>query len=118
MRDYKKLDIWNRSYDFVLKIYKLTNDFPAEEKYSLVSQLKRASVSITANIAEGSAKISKADFNRFLEMSLGSLFEIENYIMLSKDLGYIKENIDLLKEIDELRRMIYSYSSKVKQSAS
>lgn len=77
MHNFKKLDIWNKSVAFVSDIFRLVNAFPQMERFGPVSQMQRAAVSIPTNIAEGSAKSSAKDFIRFLEMSLGSSFELE-----------------------------------------
>lgn len=88
---FKDIIAWQKSYDFVLLTYKVTQQFPDFEKYGLSSQFQRAAVSIVANIAEGYKKLSKADKLRFMNIAQGSLEECRCYIMLSKDLGYISE---------------------------
>lgn len=87
--DYKELRFFKKAHEFVLEIYKLTESFPKSERYGVVSQLQRASGSICANIAEGSAK-SENDFKRFLQMSIGSAKECEYFLLLCKDLKYIE----------------------------
>ena len=89
MHNFKKLSIWIKSVDFVTEIYKVTNSFPSNERYGLVSQLQRAAVSVPANISEGSAKSSNKDFARFLEISLGSTFELETELLVSLNLSYV-----------------------------
>ncbi|PLB87010.1 diversity-generating retroelement protein bAvd family protein [Dysgonamonadaceae bacterium] len=84
MHNFKKLDIGNKSVAFVSDIYRLVNTFPQTERFGSVSQMQRAEVSIPTNIAEGSAKSSAKEFARFLEMSLGSSFELANRIMKVK----------------------------------
>lgn len=110
MRDFKKLDIWVKSYELTLSIYKLTNKYPKSEIFGLTSQIRRAASSIPANIAEGCGRNSDADFKRFLYISFASANELETYITLSKDLNLISQD-DFL-EIDEkvivVRKMIYS----------
>ena len=86
---FKDIKAWQKAYDFVLLTYKLTRKFPDSERYGLSSQFQRAAVSITANIAEGYKKLSKADKLRFLNIAQASLEECRLYIMLSHDLGYI-----------------------------
>ena len=116
MQDYKKLDIWKRSIALVKSIYKLCHQLPKNEEYGLSSQMKRCAISIPSNIAEGASRTSKKDFNRFLEISLGSAFELETQLMLVKELGMI--NRDLIRhQIDDitiLRKMLYSFMQKVK----
>ena len=87
--NYKSLNFYTDAHELTLEIYKLTKDFPKEELYGLASQLKRASVSICSNIAEGSGKGSRLEFRRFINISIGSAKEVEYQLLLSKDLGYI-----------------------------
>lgn len=80
MRNFKELKIWQKGFEVAVKSFKLTASFPKEEKYGITSQITRAAVSIPSNIAEGSSRSSEKDYNRFLELSLGSTFELEtNY---------------------------------------
>ena len=88
---FKDIIAWQKAYEFVLLVYKATNKFPDFEKHGLSSQFQRAAVSIVANIAEGSKKLSKADKLRFMNIAQGSLEECRCYVMLSKDLRYITE---------------------------
>ena len=88
---FKDIIAWQKSYEFVLLVYKATKQFPDFEMYGLSSQFQRAAVSIVANIAEGSKKLSKADKLRMMNIAQGSLEECRCYIMLSKDLEYISE---------------------------
>ena len=89
---FKDIIAWQKSYEFVLLVYKATKKFPDFEKHGLSSQFQRAAVSIVANIAEGSKKLSKADKLRFMNIAQGSLEECRCYVMLSKDLEYISED--------------------------
>ncbi|MEM4264107.1 MAG: four helix bundle protein [Candidatus Woesearchaeota archaeon] len=91
VRDFKKLDVYNTAYAFVLSIYKITKDFPKSEVYGITNQLRRAASSITANIAEGSGRSSDKEFMHFLFIALGSVKECEHFLMLSKDLGYLSD---------------------------
>ena len=95
--------------------YDITKHFPEDERYGLVSQFRRAAVSIGANIAEGYKKISKADKLRFLNIAEGSLAECENYIILSKDIEYIneKEYILLCQSAKEVSRLLTAYSNGI-----
>ena len=90
MENYKELKVWNKAHAFTLKIYEVTNLFPKEEIYSLTNQLRPAAYSIPANIAEGCGKNSQANFANFLNISLGSANEAEYFLLLSKDLLYLK----------------------------
>ena len=89
---FKDIIAWQKSYEFVLLVYKATKKFPDFEKHGLSSQFQRAAVSIVADIAEGSKKLSKADKLRFMNIAQGSLEECRCYVMLSKDLEYISED--------------------------
>ena len=92
MHNYRELKIWHNSIDLSVDIYELVANFPSNKKFGLVSQLRRASVSVPSNIAEGSSRGSEKDFARFLTMSLGSLFEIETQLIISQRVGYIQES--------------------------
>lgn len=91
-RNYKNLEIWNLSYELVLDIYKASEGFPESEKGNITSQLRRAAVSITLNIAEGSSRKTKKSFLQFYEYAYGSAKEVEVLLMLCRDLNYIDIN--------------------------
>ncbi|WP_264530778.1 four helix bundle protein [Flavobacterium sp. N502540] len=104
MHQFKELLIWKKSRLFCSKIYNVTADFPSEEKFGITNQLRRASVSIASNIAEGSSRNSNKEFARFLEIAIGSAYEVETQLLISSDLGFINEEditelIPLLEEI-------------------
>ena len=88
-KNFTDLIVWKKAHEFVLEVYAVTKNFPAEERFALCSQFQRAAVSIPANIAEGYKKLSRADKLRFMNISQGSLEECRYYIILSKDLSYI-----------------------------
>ncbi len=117
MHNFKKLSIWAKSMDFVTDIYRTTNTFPSSERFGLVSQLQRAAVSVPANIAEGSAKSSNKDFARFLEIAIGSTFEVETELVVSFNLNYINaEQLNqLVDKLSELQKMIIGFKEKLKQ---
>ncbi|MBR0336451.1 MAG: four helix bundle protein [Alistipes sp.] len=99
MRDFRKYDVWNLAVDFSTSICTLTENFPVNESYGLTVQLRRASVSIASNIAEGASRSSELDFCRFLEIALGSAFEVETQLIISAKLEYITpEIVDMLLE--------------------
>jgi four helix bundle protein len=91
MKDYKELDLWKESRKLVSFVYRLTADFPSEEKFGLKSQLQRAAVSVPSNIAEGMGRQSSPDTQRFLVIARGSLFELETQLYLCVDLGVISD---------------------------
>lgn len=105
---FETLDVWKEARKLVLKIYKLTSRYPPEEKFGLVSQMRRAVLSISTNIAEGSSRESLKDQARFSEIAYGSLMELLNESLLSFDLNYITE-IELI----EIRQDIDSISAKL-----
>lgn len=106
---------WQKSYDFVLDVYKYTKSFPTSEKYGLVSQFQRAAVSIIANIAEGYKKMGKADKLRFMNISQGSLEECRCYVILSRDLGYIDNEVynTLFAKIEEASKLLNAYCKAI-----
>jgi len=111
-RRFQDLKVWQKSHQFVLEIYKLTRSFPDYELFGLISQMRRAAVSIPANIAEGFKRRGKADKLRFFNISQGSLEETRYYLILAKDLGYA-ETEDLQKEADEVGRLLDGYMKAI-----
>ena len=111
MSGYKELKVYKRSYKAAKAIYEMTVGFPNEERYGITNQLRRAALSIPLNIAEGYAKISSKDKLRFYNISQGSLEETRNFIILSKDLGYItlqdKEQLGI--QAAEISRLLNAY---------
>ena len=91
-KPHKNLEVWKLSVDFVKDIYTLTTNFPDEEKFGIISQLRRAVVSIPTNIAEGAARSTKKELRNFLYIASGSLSEIDTLLTISKELGFIKES--------------------------
>ena len=106
--NFEKLEVWKYSIEFAKNIYEITEKFPDIEKFGLVSQIRRAVVSVSSNIAEGSAKQSLKDQARFTEIAFGSLMEILNQIILSVKLKFIKEKdyIDIREHIENLSRQL------------
>ena len=109
MHNFKELVVWQKSHAFVLEIYTTTRKFPKEEVFGITNQLRRASVSIEANIAEGAGRSTPNDFMRFIDMSNGSSFEVETLLLLCKDLAYLseEESEQLLHKLDEIQKMLY-----------
>jgi four helix bundle protein len=106
MKSHNDLKVYQVSMDLVVEVYKLTADFPDSEKFGLTSQIRRCSVSIPSNIAEGAARESKKEFKRFLFISLGSATELETQIEISYRLAYIGEYEDLKHKIFHIKRML------------
>jgi four helix bundle protein len=115
MRDFRRYNVWDISHQFVLKIYKTTKQFPKRDNYQLVSQLQRAAYSIPSNFSEGCGRATDKNFNRFVTICLGSAHEWEYFILLAKDLKDIdfKTFEALTKEINEIKRKLYSRSKKL-----
>ena len=116
MQNYQDLKVWQKSHQFVLSVYQLTNDFPKNEIFGLTSQMRRATVSISANLAEGCGKNSTLDIANYSQISLGSLHETEYYLLLSKDLHYISIEIFEKRnsEIREIKAMLISLIKRVR----
>ena len=116
MQNYRKLLVWQKAHKLVLDIYVNTKGFPKDELYGVTSQLRRAAVSISANIVEGAGRKTKADFARFLTMSLGSTNEVEYFLLLSKDLIYLnsEEHESLTQQLVEVRKMLLSLENKIR----
>lgn len=116
MKDFKKLQIWQRSHQITLSIYKVSAKFPREEVYGLTSQIRRCSFSVPSNIAEGCGRNSDAELSRFLVIASGSAFELSYQLLLAKDLNYVSENVflPLDAEITEVSKMINSFIQKLK----
>lgn len=115
MHNYKNLKIWQEAMTVCKAIYTETQSFPDTEKFGLANQLRRASVSIASNIAEGSSRSSDKDFARYLEMAQGSSFEMETQVLIAGELNYINpENTFRLSEkITQLQRMIFSFKNTI-----
>jgi four helix bundle protein len=116
MRDFRQLKVWEKAHHLTLEIYKATAIFPREELYGLTSQLRRASASIPANIAEGFGRGGNVELARFLQIGLGSAFEVEYHALLAKDLGLLGPDAyhRLEAQIIEVKRMLAALLLKVK----
>lgn len=116
MHQFKELEIWKRGRLFCSEIYKITSNFPESEKFGLTNQLRRACVSIPSNIAEGSSRSSNKDFLRFLEIAIGSAYEIETQLLIAFDLNFINtdEIEKVAKELNEIIKMISRFRTTLK----
>jgi four helix bundle protein len=116
MHNFRELDIWKKSLEFSKKTFVVTKDFPPSEMYGMVSQMNRASISIPSNIAEGASRDSNKDFNRFLQIAIGSAFELETQIILGAEFNFIPElkANELIKELNEIQRMMNGFRLKLK----
>ncbi|WP_235298552.1 four helix bundle protein [Portibacter marinus] len=115
MRNFRKLRIWWESKDLALEIYRISADFPKEEKFGLVSQMRRCSISICSNIAEGCSRETETNFAYYLSISMGSAFELETQLMICRDLKYIRveDFRKIFEMLNKLQRGISSLRVKV-----
>lgn len=114
IKSYKDLQVWKRARLLVKHTYKITKTFPEDEKFGLISQLRRAAVSVPANIAEGFSRHGTKDYINFLSISLGSLAELETLYILSEDLGYMDATKEL-KGVDEMQKMLHTMRKSLKE---
>ena len=116
MPDFKKLAVWEKSHRLTLCIYRETSAFPKVELFGLTSQIRRASASIGANLAEGSARHRDTEFGRFLLIAIGSAGELENHLILVRDLGYLSPEsyVSLNKQLNEVGRMLVALCDRVR----
>jgi four helix bundle protein len=116
MKDFKSLQVWEKAHALALDIYKSTASFPKEEMYGLTSQIRRASVSIPSNIAEGCGRDGDAELKRFLLISMGSASEVEYQLLLARDLNFMKADVydQLNTKVIEIKRMLASFIKTLK----
>ncbi|PTM03671.1 MAG: four helix bundle protein [Bacteroidetes bacterium] len=109
MHQYKELKTWQKAMDLATELYKVIGTFPSSERFGLSSQMQRSAVSVPSNIAEGAGRSTKADFAKFLDITQGSLNELETQLILAQRLGYIEMiKVDKMQvEINELQKMNY-----------
>jgi four helix bundle protein len=112
-RSFRDLMVWRKAHEMVLRVYRFSAAFPARETYGLAAQLRRAAVSVPANIAEGFRRTGKADKARFLNIAEGSLEECAYYLILAGDLSY-GEDLQAAALLDEVRRMLAAYARAVR----
>ncbi|OYU97263.1 MAG: diversity-generating retroelement protein bAvd family protein [Bacteroidetes bacterium B1(2017)] len=117
MRDFKKYDVWKDSMKLVKQVYAISSSLPNQEKFGLVSQMSRAAISIPSNIAEGTGRNSDIEFKRFLEIAIGSSFELETQIILCVELEFVNEMESklVLTEINKIQKQINNLILKIKQ---
>jgi four helix bundle protein len=119
MKNFKELIIWQKGIEIVKKVYHLSKQFPAQEKFGITSQMTRAAVSISANIAEGSSRDSDKDYARFLQLALGSAFELQTYLVIVKEMQWVSidEIIQVELILEEEIKMIHSFIKKLKANS-
>jgi four helix bundle protein len=115
MINFKELEIWQKGFRIVVESFKLVSTFPREEKYGISSQITKAAVSISSNIAEGSSRSSEKDYSRSLEISLGSSFELETQLLIAAAVNYGDKELrdEILKDVDEEQKMLISFMNKL-----
>jgi len=115
MKNFKKLKIWQNGFHIATKSFSLVKSFPKEEKFGISSQVTRAAVSIPSNIAEGNSRSSEKDKSRFIEISLGSSFELETQLLIAKAINYGDFSLitELLNDVDIEQKMLLSFNSKL-----
>jgi four helix bundle protein len=118
LKDFKELKVWHKSYELELAIYEASRSFPREEMYGLTSQLRRAAVSIGANIAEGCGRRSDGELVRFLQIARGSASEVEHHLLLARDLKFLQAatHQEIEKRLQEVQRMLTSLVSSIQET--
>ena len=108
MFNFEKFDVWQKAIDFADLVYNRTRDFPADERFGLTNQMRRAAVSVSSNIAEGTSRISQTDFARFIEIATGSVFEVVSQSFIGRRQGFLTEEgfRALYSAADEIGRML------------
>ena len=106
MRGFRDLQVWQKAIELVTEMYRVTADFPADERFGLTSQLRRAAVSVPSNIAEGHGRHTPGEFLQFLGHARGSLCEVETQLTIANNLGFLKDPAPLLERASEIARML------------
>ncbi len=116
--NFRNIVVWQLSIQFVEQIYSLTSKFPNEEKYGLTSQIRRSSISIPSNIAEGSSRNSQKEFVRFLSIAIGSSFELETQLLIANKINLIDNDVysEMTKKLNQIQATLGSNKSKIIQS--
>jgi four helix bundle protein len=116
MQNYRKLKVWEKAHEFTLAVYKISATFPKDELYGLTSQIRRSSVSIPSNIAEGCGREGDAEFGRFLQISMGSVNEVEYQLLLARDLKILttSDHNGLCSQLEDIKRMLIALIKKVR----
>jgi four helix bundle protein len=116
MKDFRQLDVWQRAQELAVQVYRQTNHYPKEERYGLTDQLRRATVSIPTNVAEGCGRAGDADFARFVQIAFGSACEVESLLLLSRDLGFLTAiDYDAMQgRLVSVKRMLAALLKKLK----
>ncbi len=115
MRNFRELNVWKKSHDLTLEIYKITSAFPSDERFGLTSQIRRSASSVPTNLAEGCGREGDRELARFVSIALGSHSETEYHILLAFDLGLLSKEqyADLTEKVGDIRRMLIAFLRKV-----
>ncbi len=118
MQSFRELSVWRKAHELTLAVYRVTKDFPGDERYGLTSQVRRAAASIGANIAEGCGRDGGPDFARFLQLAMGSASEVEYHLLLAHDLDLLTDETyeNLNTDAIEVKRMLASLIKKVRNA--
>ena len=116
-KDFRDLIVWQKAHQFVLSVYSISNNFPKTEIYGLISQIRRAAVSVAANIVEGFKKKTKPDKVKYMNIAQGSLEECRYYLILAKDLGYSDTSL-LMSQLEEVSKLLEAYTASILDSVS
>jgi four helix bundle protein len=116
MKNFKELRIWQKGIEIAVNCFRLTRDFPKEERFGLSSQITKAAVSISSNIAEGSSRDSEKDYSRFIQISLGSVYELETQLLIAQKVSFGNQELlqKILLDINDEQRMIMGFSIKLR----
>ena len=116
MQDFTQLKVWQKAHNFTVNLYKMTANFPSEEKFGLTSQIRRAAVSIESNLAEGCGRNGDKEFSRFIDLAQGSAYEVRCQLFIARDLSFLSVNDFnlLITKIDEISRMMIAFQKKLK----
>jgi four helix bundle protein len=119
MRNFKELKIWQKGFQIAMNSFRITETFPTQEKFGLSLQIHKAGISIPSNVAEGSSRTSDKDYNRFIEISLGSCFELETQLLISRSLNYGNQGliIETLGLLTEEEKMLTSFSETLSKES-
>jgi four helix bundle protein len=118
MQHFKNLIVWQKSHEFVQEVYRISRDFPREELYGLTSQIRRAAVSVPSNIAEGCGRGTDGEFARFLNIAMGSAYEVEYQLLLARDLGYLDTMLHraLEAKITEIKKIMTGLQKSIQST--
>lgn len=116
MRNFRKYEVWNRAIQLSKDVYQITESFPDKEKFALSNQVQRAAVSVASNIAEGASRNSETEFIRYLEIAIGSAFEVETQLIIAHKIGYVSnERLDLeIENLHILQKQLNQFINRIK----